>query len=110
ILGQHLGEQLAGILFVARPDLGREPDTLHADATLDDLFESGERPAADEQDVRGVDLDELLVGVLAPTLRRYRSGRALEDLEEGLLDTLPRKVTCDRGILALTGDLVDLVE
>jgi hypothetical protein len=49
-----------------------EADALVADAALDDLVEAGERAAADEQDVRRVDLDELLVRVLAPALRRHR--------------------------------------
>ena len=77
---------------------------------LDDLVEAGERTAADEQDVRGVDLDELLVRVLAATLRRHRRGRALEDLEQRLLHTLAGHVARDRRVLGLAGDLVDLVD
>jgi hypothetical protein len=49
-----------------------KPTPLLADAALDDLLDAGEGAAADEQDVRGVDLDELLVGVLAPALGRHR--------------------------------------
>ena len=37
----------------------------------DDLVEPGERAAADEQDVRRVDREELLVRMLAPALRRH---------------------------------------
>jgi len=33
---------------------------------LDDVFQADERPSADEEDVRGVDLQELLLRVLAP--------------------------------------------
>ena len=65
-----------------------EADALVADAALDDLLEPGERPTADEQDVRGVDLDELLVRVLAPALRRHRGHGALEDLQQRLLHAL----------------------
>ena len=52
-----------------------------ADPGLDDPVQPGERAAADEQDVRRVDLDELLVGVLAAALGRDRRRRALEDLK-----------------------------
>src|SRR6202012_1192439 len=69
-----------------------------------------ERTTADEQHVRGVDLDELLVRVLATALRRDASGGALKDLQQGLLHTLTRDVPRDRRVLALAGDLVDLVD
>ncbi len=42
-----------------------EADSLVADPMLDDRLEPGKRPAEDEQHVRGVDRDELLVRVLA---------------------------------------------
>ena len=87
-----------------------EADALVADAVLDDLVEAGERAAADEQDVGRVDLDELLVRVLAPALRRHRCLRALEDLEQRLLHALAADVTGDRRVLALARDLVDLVD
>src|SRR3954469_12542019 len=110
VLRQHLGEQLAGVLVSLAADGAVEADALVADAALDDLLEAGERAAADEQDVGGVDLDELLVRMLAPTLRRDRRDRALEDLQQRLLHTLAADVAGDRGVLALAGDLVDLVD
>ncbi len=73
-------------------------------------LEAGERATTDEQDVRGVDLDELLVGVLAPALRRHRRGGALQDLQQRLLHALAGDVARDRRVLGLAGDLVDLVD
>ncbi len=70
----------------------------------------GERAGDDEQHVGGVDLDELLVRMLAAALRRNRRDRALEDLEQGLLHALARHVARDRRVLGLAGDLVDLVD
>ena len=67
-------------------------------------------PPQDEQHVGGVDLDELLVRVLAPALRRHRRLRALEDLQQRLLHALAGDVAGDRRVLALAGDLVDLVD
>src|SRR5438445_192695 len=83
-------------------------DALAPRAVFDEALQPGEGAAADEQDVRGVDLDELLVRVLAPALRRNARRRALEDLEQRLLHALARDVARDRRVLGLAGDLVDL--
>ncbi len=77
---------------------------------LDDLLKPCERAAADEQDVGGVDLQELLLRVLAAALRRHRSDRAFHDLQERLLHALARHVAGDRGVVGLAADLVDLVD
>ena len=91
-------------------DLGAEADGVLADAPRDDLLEAGERAAADEQDVRGVDREELLVRVLAAALRGHRRNRALEDLQQRLLDALAGHVARDRRVVRLARDLVDLVD
>ena len=76
-----------------------------------DLFlDAVESASADEQDVRRVDLDEFLVGVLASALGRHVDHRSLENLEQGLLYALARHVARDRRVVALAGDLVDLVD
>ena len=46
------------------------------------------RSPADEEDVRGVHLDVLLLGMLAPALGRHVGHGALEHLQEGLLHAL----------------------
>jgi hypothetical protein len=48
--------------------------------------------------------------VLAAALGRHVRHRALDDLEQRLLHALTRHVAGDRGVLALAGDLVDLVD
>ena len=110
ILGHHLGEQLARLARVLRADVGAEADGVLADAAADDLVEAGEGAAADEEDVRRVDREELLVRVLAPALRRHRRDRSLENLEQRLLDALARDVARDRRVVGLARDLVDLVD
>ena len=87
-----------------------ETDLPFAEPAVDDVFESVERAAANEQDVARVDLDVLLLGVLASSLRGYRRDGAFEDLEQRLLDALTRYVARDRRVLALPSDLVDLVD
>ena len=110
VLGLDLGEHVAELAVGLAPDLGAEAHAGLPDAALDDLVQPDERPAADEQDVRRVDLDELLVRVLAAALGRHVRHRALEDLQERLLHALAGDVAGDRGVLGLAGDLVDLVD
>jgi hypothetical protein len=62
-------------------------------------------PPQDEQDVGRVDLDELLVRVLAPALGRHVGLGALEDLQQRLLHTLAGDVAGDRRVLALRATL-----
>jgi hypothetical protein len=77
---------------------GGEADLGLADAPADDLFEPDERAAADEEDLAGVELDVLLLGVLAAALRGDVGDGALEDLEQGALDALARDVAGDRDV------------
>ena len=69
-----------------------------------------EGAAADEEDVGRVDLQEILLRVLAAALGRHVRDRALDDLEERLLHALARDVARDAGVVALAADLVDLVD
>src|SRR5437588_2413543 len=58
-------------------DLGAEADPGLFGAVAHDLLEAVEGAAADEQDVGGIDLDEVLVRMLAPALRGPRGDGAL---------------------------------
>ena len=91
-------------------DFGAEADRPPPDPLLDDPLETVERAAADEQDVGRVDLDEVLVGMLATALGRHVGDGPLEDLEERLLDALAGHVAGDRRVVRLARDLVDLVD
>ncbi len=74
------------------------------------MLQADERPAADEQDVAGVHLDVLLLGVLAAPLGRHVGHGPFEHLQEGLLDALARDVAGDRDVVGGLADLVDLVD
>src|SRR3954471_9387485 len=101
VLRHHLGEQLRGFDIVLRADVSAEPEGVLADAPRDDLVHAGERAAADEEDVRRVDREELLVRMLAPALRRNRGDCPLEDLEKCLLHALARHVARYRRVVRL---------
>src|SRR5438046_9639818 len=68
------------------------------------------RSAADEEDVGGVDLEELLLGVRPPPFGRHAGRRPFDDLQEGLLDSLARDVAGDRRVVALARDLAALAD
>ena len=93
-----------------RLHVGLEAQRLLADAAVDLLVEADEGAAADEEDVGRVDLEELLVRVLAAALRRHVGDRAFEDLEQRLLHAFARDVARDRRVLVLAADLVDFVD
>ena len=93
-----------------RLDVRLEAERLLADAAVDLLVEPDEGAAADEEDVGRVDLEELLVRVLAAALGRHVGDRAFEDLQQRLLHALARDVAGDRRVLVLAADLVDFVD
>src|SRR6516225_2555089 len=90
--------------------LGAEADGGRPPARRDDLLKPIEGAATHEQDVGGVDLQELLLRMLASALRRHRRDGAFHDLEQGLLHALARDVAGDRRVVGLAADLVDLVD
>ncbi len=71
VLGHDVGEEVGGVDLGLAAQLGAEAHAAPPRTALDDLLKTGERTADNEQDVRGVDLDELLMGVLATALRRH---------------------------------------
>ena len=64
-------------------------------ALLDDLVQAGKRATADEQHVLGVDLQELLLRMLAAALRRHRRNRAFDQLEQRLLHAFTGHIAGD---------------
>ena len=95
---------------VGAGSLGSKTDLLLAEPVLDDIIQPVEGAATHEQNVAGVDLDVLLLRMLASALRRYRGDGALHDLEQRLLYALARNVPGDRGVVRLAADLVDLID
>jgi len=104
---QHLAHIGA---FVARLHLGREADPALFRAIPDDLLQTGEGPTDDEKHVGGIDLQEFLLRMLAPPLRRHRCHGALHQLQQGLLHALAGDIARDRRVVRLARDLVDLVD
>src|SRR5688500_10186524 len=110
VFGLHHLEGRADVAVRQRLDVGLEAQRLLPGAPFDLLVEPDERAAADEEDVRRVDLEELLVRMFASPLRRDVGDRAFEDLQQRLLDAFTRDIPRDRRVFVLAADLVDFVD
>ena len=108
VLREHLAKEV--FVNVLAVQGGAKANAVAAHALGDDVLETRERTGNDEEHVGRVDLNELLLGVLAPALGRNRCHRAFQNLQECLLDTLPRDISGDGGVFCFAGNLVDLVD
>src|SRR5690606_4399672 len=99
-----LGDLHAGGVVV--DVFAEEADRPTPEPLLDDLRQALERAAADEQDVRGVDLHGVLVGQALLALGLDARDRALEELEQRLLHALAADVAADAAGERLAGELV----
>src|SRR6202011_2730010 len=79
-------------------------------APLNDLVQSLEGSATDEQHVGRINLDVLLLRMLPSTLRGHVCDCSFQDLQESLLHAFAGYVAGYGGVLGLPGDLVDLVD
>ena len=85
-------------------------DDLRVEAARDVALDAVKGSARDKEDVARIDLDKLLVGVLAATFGRNIHLGALKELEQGLLHALARHVAGDGRVVALASNLVDFVD
>ena len=110
IMGLNLAQQCAHIPLAFTLDSRVKTDGALVGALFDDLIQTVKSAAADEEDVAGIYLDHLLLGMLSATLRGNTGHSAFQDLQQSLLNTLAGYVAGDGGILALTGDLIHLID
>ena len=93
-----------------RLDVGVKAHSSPADPGINDLIESVKGASHDKQDVRRVDLDELLLGMFAASLGRNRCIGPLDDLEERLLHAFAGDISCDGDVLALFRYFVNFID
>ena len=110
--GCTAASRISPICFsLAAGDLGAEARGSAAPTRCSMIFSSPTNaPPQMNRMLRGVDLQELLLRVLAAALGRHVGDRALDDLEQRLLHALAGDVAGDRRVVALARDLVDLVD
>src|SRR5690606_20447237 len=105
----NFGEQLADAFLCLGMYGCRETNTRPLSAITDDFLKTIEGAADNEQDVRRINLHEVLVRMLAATLRRHGGNRTLNQLQQGLLHALARHVAGDGRVVRFTRNLVDFV-
>jgi hypothetical protein len=90
--------------------LGEKPMPLFSERLRMIFSRPAKAPPQMNRMLRGVDLQELLLRMLAPALRRHRGDGALDQLQQRLLHALAGHVAGDRRVVGLARDLVDLVD
>ena len=108
---EHLGSLDVAGGAVSTPSIIRhKTDGIAAHAFLHHVIEANEGSTTNEQDLARIDLDAVLIGMFAATLRRHIGHGALEHFQKGLLNAFSRHVACDRGIFAFASDFVDFID
>src|SRR5690606_6598034 len=92
-----LSEQLAGLLLDVRADGSTKSDRSLVEAIGDDVFEAGEGASANEENVRGIDLNRLFLRIFPSDLATNVRYGAFDDFQQRLLDAFTRDVAGDRG-------------
>ena len=80
------------------------------DAFLNDFIEADERAAANEKNLLGINLNVLLMRMLASALWRNIARAAFQDFQQSLLHAFARDITRNAYVVSFAADLVDLVD
>src|SRR5262249_32782948 len=101
----ELVEQRRTRIFRFNADIAVETHrAADSESTLDDLVEADKGSATNEQDMRRVDLRELLMRMFSPSLRRNIGDCSFEHLQQCLLNAFTRHIACDGWIFVLPAD------
>src|SRR2546423_12240053 len=89
---------------------GVEAQRFVSQAAFDHFLETDKSAPTNEQDVAGIDREELLMRMLASTLRRHIGDRPFQNLQQRLLHAFTGNVSCDRRVLVFSANLVDFID
>ena len=73
------------------------------------LFYAVEGTTANKEDILCIHLYVFLIGMLSTPLRRNIHFGTLQEFQQALLNALSTHITCNAGVVALTGNLIYLV-
>ena len=88
---------------------GAEAHDFRTQTPADNPFQPIEGSAADKQNVGGVDLHKILLGMFSAALGRHAGRSAFDNFQQGLLHAFTGNIPRDGRIVRFAGDLVDLV-
>ena len=69
-----------------------------------------EGATTDKEDILGVDMNKLLLWVLATALWRHINHRTLEQLQQTLLNAFARHIAGDRRVVGFASNLIDFID
>ncbi|MNN01908.1 hypothetical protein D3C81_1145420 [compost metagenome] len=81
-----------------------------ADPAFDHLLQTIKRAAANEQNIRRIDLDKFLMRMFTSALRRNGSDRTFQNFQQRLLHAFAGNVAGNRRILRFTRHFIDFVD
>src|SRR5690606_37777530 len=90
--------------------MSAETDGFSFQTVTDDLFQTSKCASADEQDIRRINLQKLLLRVFTAALWRNAGRCAFHKLQQSLLNAFTGNIACNRRVLRLAADFVDLVD
>ena len=110
ILRSYIRIQLACLALYVGRNLCVEADALFVQSGFHDPLDAVKGAAADEQNVRRVNRNQLLLRVLPSALGRNTRYCAFHDLQQCLLYALSRNVAGNRYVFTFLRDLVDFIQ
>ena len=99
----------AVFVHIFRLNIRAKAHGLATDPLLNDFFDAIKGTAADKENVGRINLNKLLLGVLAPAAWGYIGHCSLQNLQQRLLHTFAAYITGNGAVLALAADFVNLV-
>ena len=110
VLGFDVLEKLSGRSLRGATNGRAKSDTGLFSSTPNHFFKTVKRTPANEQDIGGVDLNEVLIGMFTSALGWDARHRSLNQFQKRLLNALPGHIPRDRRVVTLAGNLVDFVD
>ena len=108
-MGFHLRKKLTHIPLFPALNRGIEADSGTVRPGFDDLIQTIKGAAADKENIGRIHRNGLLLRMLSATLGRYGRNSPLQNLQQSLLNTFSGYIPGDGSILALSGDLIHLI-
>lgn len=103
-------QNIAGTALDFRAHLRIKAKTRLVGTSFDDFIEPVKRTAANEENLRRINLNKILVRVLTSTIGRDVGYRTFKNFQKRLLNAFAGHITRNRDIFTLPGDLIDLVD
>ena len=108
VLRHYLCNKLRLTFFDILSNVRVKANSLFTNTVSNNLVQSNKSATTNEQDVGGINVNKLLLRMLAATCWWNTCNRALKNLQKCLLNTLARDITSNREVLGLASNLVYL--